>query len=143
MRQGLSRRQARFLVLPESCRGVSEPHGYPTEYFAASECPCGSRRFRLYLDDTERVADRICTACGAEHPTGDSAEYLVNAELGGCECPCGGDSFEISVGVSLYDGGEVVRWFYLSCRCPACELTTWYGDWKIGGGAYRDVLGRV
>jgi hypothetical protein len=35
------------------------------------------------------------------------------------------------------------RWLYVGCRCPACGLTACYGDWKIGGGGYHDLLGSV
>lgn len=118
----------------------SELNGYPAHQFADAECRCGSRRFRLRLDDVEGVAVRACASCNAEHAIGDSDEYLADAEPEGCECPCGGDVFEIAVGVSLYEDGEDVCWLYVGCRCPACGLTACYGDWKIGGGSYRDLL---
>src|SRR4051794_23721003 len=90
----------------------SERIGYPAQHFADAVCRCGSRRFHLRLDDAQGVAVRACTSCGGEHPIGDSAEFLADAELEECECPCGGSSFEITAGVSLYDDSEDVRWFY-------------------------------
>jgi hypothetical protein len=49
--------------------------------------------------------------CGSEHPIGDSAEYLANAEPEECECPSGGGSFEITAGVALHGGSDDVKWF--------------------------------
>ena len=46
----------------------------------------------------------------AEHPIGDSSEYLKDAELEECACPCGSEEFEITVGVSLYEDSNDVRW---------------------------------
>ncbi|MBY0397376.1 MAG: hypothetical protein K2X91_13055 [Thermoleophilia bacterium] len=129
-------------ILAELLR-YSLRNGYAVHHFADAVCRCGSQHFRLKLDDNEGVAVRTCVTCGSEHPIGDSGEYLADAELEECECPCGGDSFEISAGVSLYEGTEDVRWLYVGCRCPACGLVACYGDWKIGGGDYRDLLGRV
>lgn len=108
----------------------SKLNGYLAQHLADAMCSCGSRAFRLSLDENEGAAVRQCHKCGAEHPIGDSGEYLDDAELEECECPCGSDYFEISVGVSLCEGSEDVRWLYLGCRCLQCKLTAVYGDWK-------------
>ncbi len=108
----------------------SRLNGYTVLHFANAICKCGSSSFRLRLDDTEGAAVRVCTYCGDEHPIGDSGEYLSESTLEECECPCGGDTFEITAGVSLYEDTEDVRWVYLGCRCPTCGLTSCYGDWK-------------
>ena len=121
----------------------SRPNGYPAQHFADAVCACRGRTFRVHLDDTVDAAVRICDSCGSEHPIGDSAEYLADAELQECDCPCGGASFEVTAGVSLYEDSEDVRWFYLGCRCPACGLTACYGDWKNEFEGYRELLGRV
>ena len=121
----------------------SKENAYPAHHFADSLCACGGKRFRLSLDDTEGAAVRTCVGCNSEHPIGDSDEYLEDAELEECACPCGGEEFEITVGVSLYEGSEDVRWLYVGCRCPACELTAVYGDWKNEFNGYRDLLARV
>ena len=132
---------------PADIRGeltrYSTKNEYPAEHFADAVCGCGGRQFRLRIDDTEGAAVRICDGCGTEHPIGDSAEYLDDAELEECECPCGGSAFQITAGVALYDGSSDVRWFYLGCRCPACGLTACYGDWKSESGDYRELLRRV
>lgn len=116
---------------------------YPAQHFAEAVCTCGSHAFRLCVDDTEGAAVRACTICGAEHPIGDSEEYLADAELEECECPCGRRTFEITIGVALYDGSEYVRWIYIGCRCLECGLTACYGDWKNEFEDYRDLLRRI
>lgn len=117
--------------------------GYLAEHFAEATCACGGKHFRLALDDEQGAAVRICTSCKSEHPIGDSDEYLDEAELGECECPCGSSEFEITVGVALYDESEDVRWLYVGCRCVACGLTACYGDWKNEFLDYRKLLARV
>ena len=121
----------------------SQRSGYPVHHFADATCGCGSRSFHLLLDDAAGAAVRLCTACGSEHPIGDSAEYLAGAELHECECPCGRNAFEITVGVSLYEGSADVRWLYIGCRCPGCGLTACYGDWKNEYNGYTELLRQV
>ena len=67
-------------------------------------------------------------------------DFPADAELGECTCPCGHEEFEITVGVSLYEGSEDVKWLYLGCRCPKCGLTATYGDWKNEFVGYKDVV---
>ncbi len=121
----------------------SEANGYVAQHFADAACPCGGKVFRLALDDTEGAAVRRCCGCGSKHPIGDSDEYLEDAELEECACPCNGDAFEITAGVSLYEGSEDVRWLYLGCRCPQCGLTAVYGDWKNEFTGYQKLLARI
>jgi hypothetical protein len=121
----------------------SQGNGYPAQHFADAICQCGGRLFGVLVDDDEGAAVRTCVACEHQHPIGDSEEYLENAELGECECPCGKETFEVTVGVSLYDKSEDVRWLYLGFRCPACGLTAVYGDWKNEFNGYQELLARV
>ncbi len=116
---------------------------YLAQHYADAVCRCGGTRFSLLLDDTEGAAVRVCAACADEHPIGDSDEFLGEAELEECACPCGNEEFEITVGVSLYDDSEDVRWLYVGCRCPKCGLTAVYGDWKNEFNGYRELLARV
>jgi hypothetical protein len=118
-------------------------NGYPATQFADAVCKCGSHLFRLLLDDNEGAAVRECASCGDSHPIGDSTEYLADASLEECECPCGVGKFEISVGVALYPDSMDVRWFYIGCRCPTCGLTACYGDWKNEFPDYQKLLERV
>lgn len=114
----------------------------PIERFA-DVCRCGGRAFRLKVDDTEGVAVRSCGSCGNDHPIGDSADYVEEASLESCECPCGLDLFEVTAGVSLFEGTDDVRWIYLGCRCTGCGLAACYADWKCESGDYRGLLGNV
>jgi hypothetical protein len=121
----------------------SKLNDYVAHHFADAVCTCGSKVFGLWIDDDEGAAVRKCATCNSEHPIGDSDEYLEEAEIEECACPCGGEKFEITVGVSLYDDSEDVRWLYLGCRCPACGLTAMYGDWKNEFDGYQELLSRV
>jgi hypothetical protein len=120
----------------------SEKNAYRVDHFADPVCKCDGKVFRLAVDEGT-AAVRICVSCGDEHPIGDSADYLDEAELGMCECPCGESSFEITVGVSLYDDSEDVRWIYIGCRCVGCGLTACYGDWKNEYNRYQELLKQV
>ena len=121
----------------------SKLNAYVADHFADAVCKCGGRLFRLSLDDREGAAVRTCSGCETEHLLADSDEYLDEAELEDCACPCGGEDFEITVGVSLYEDSEDVRWLYLGCRCPECGLTAVYGDWKNEFTGYQELLARV
>ena len=121
----------------------STANAYVADHFADAVCRCGGKSFRLLLDDNQGAAVRICVVCSNEHPIGDSDEFLAEAELDECACPCGGERFEITVGVSLYDDSEDVRWLYIGCRCPACGLVACYGDWKNEYEGYKELLDQV
>lgn len=121
----------------------SEENAYVAEHFADAKCTCGGSVFRLLMDETEGAAVRICVACKKEHPIGDSDEFLEEAELGECGCPCGNEEFEITAGVSLYKDSDDVKWIYIGCRCPKCGLTATYGDWKNEFLGYQDLLARI
>ncbi|WP_437811115.1 hypothetical protein [Sorangium sp. So ce1078] len=121
----------------------SGDNAYLAHHFADAVCECGGTQFRLALDEAEGAAVRTCVACACDHPIADSDEYLEDAELEQCACPCGNEAFEITVGVSLYDESEDVRWLYLGCRCPTCGLAAVYGDWKNEFNGYQALLARV
>jgi hypothetical protein len=121
----------------------SEENEYVAEHFANAICKCRGKVFHLYLDDDQGAAVRECVKCGKEHPVGDSKDYLDDAELGECTCPCGGNEFEITAGVSLYEDSEDVRWIYIGCRCRKCKLTAVYGDWKNEFNGYRKLLAKI
>ena len=81
--------------------------------------------------------------CAAEHFVGDSEDYAEDAELEKATCVCGGNVFELCIGVALYRDSEDVRWLYLGLRCVACGITGVYGDWKNEYNGYEDLLARV
>jgi hypothetical protein len=127
----------------DELRRYSKGISYQAEHFAGARCRCGGTVFRLALDDDAGAAVRTCDGCGKAHALGDSAEYLDEADLQECACPCGGEVFEITAGVALYEDSEDVKWFYVGCRCPSCGLTACYGDWKNEYNGYRELLKRV
>jgi hypothetical protein len=129
-------------IRPEIQR-YSFANGYPAQHFAEVICKCNSREFKVLIDDNQGAAVRICVGCNHQHPIGDSAEYLDNAKLDECSCPCGNESFEMMVGVSLYDQSNDVRWIYLGLCCPMCGLIAVYGDWKLEFSGYSELLARV
>ena len=122
---------------------VGELNEYVPSEFADCKCECGGKIFGLGLDEDAGAAVRKCVACHKVHPIGDSEEYLDEAELNECACPCGEEDFEVTVGVSLYDNSEDVRWLYIGCRCTHCGLTAAYGDWKNEFPGFRELLKRV
>jgi len=121
----------------------SKLNGYFAHHFADAMCDCGCRTFHISIDENAGAAVRQCVECSAQHPIGDSNDYLDDAVLEECGCPCGNDDLEISVGVSLYENSQDVRWLYLGCRCPACGLTAVYGDWKNEFAGYTALLHKV
>ena len=112
-------------------------------HFKDVRCKCGSTTFRLQMDDEQGAAVRTCTSCGTEHAIGDSGEYLKDANLEPRGCVCGGDVFEITIGVSLYEESNDARWLYVGCRCPACRMLGNYGDWTSEFPDYTKLLERV
>jgi hypothetical protein len=124
-------------------RDYSIANKYPAVHFADARCICGGTQFKLFLDEAAGVAVRVCPHCRDEHVIGDGADYLPDADLEECECPCGRAVFEVTIGVSLYARSEDVRWLYVGCRCISCGLTACYGDWKNEFIGYQALLAKV
>ena len=130
--------------LPAVLRDYSTANRYVAEHFADAVCAnCQGRVFRLALHEAAGVAVRTCCGCGAEHGIGDSDEYRDEVEPEACECVCGKDQFEITVGVALYEGSGEVRRLYVGCRCPICGLADCYGHWRNDYPSYQSLLARV
>lgn len=118
----------------------SELNGYKALKFSQSVCACGSRSFVLETDEEEGAARRTSTACRASHLMGDSADHVQDANLEHHECVCGAEEFNLLSGVSLYEGSNDVRWYYIGCRCAKCHLVGVFTDWKFEGGDANDFL---
>jgi hypothetical protein len=84
---------------------------------------------------------RISRAGFAAHTPG--SELQATTRILRTADTCGGEEFEITVGLHLYDGSDDVKWLYLGCRCPSCGLTATYGDWQNEFIDYRKLLARV
>ncbi|MCC9600555.1 hypothetical protein LOC67_08280 [Stieleria sp. JC731] len=126
----------------------STVNGYPIDNFTNVKCKCGCQLFELYTDEEQGAAMRTCTQCHNEHLMGDSADYVSEAELVPHECNCRKDQFQIVVGVHRYRNADDsvsddVRWLYIGCRCPKCNLLGCYADWKNEFEEYRKLLRRM
>ncbi|WP_155856066.1 hypothetical protein [Cellulomonas sp. URHD0024] len=105
--------------------------GYSVDTVSHAACgSCAGRTFRVLLDDEEGASVRVCSACSAQHAMLDCASYLADATLGAAACPCGGEQFDVAVGYSLLDDGDV-RWVSVALRCQTDGLLGVYADWKI------------
>jgi hypothetical protein len=129
--------------LPAEIASHSRASGYEATQFRNALCQCGTDTFRLLVDDSEGAAVRQCASCSHEHPIGDSAEYLSEASLEECECPCGNSSLQITVGVALYTDSRDVRWLYIGCRCPVCTQMAVYAFWKNEYLDFTELLALV
>jgi hypothetical protein len=122
-------------------------NGYEIHHFKDVVCSCGNTTFTLYIDDEECVAGRQCTSCNVQHVMLDGEEYIEDAELYHAVCTCEAEPFEITVGVSLYSTeiglSEDVRWLYIGCRCPSCNLVGCYADWKNEFNGYQEFLSKA
>ena len=112
-------------------------------HFQDVRCRCGATQFRLKMDEETGAAIRTCGTCQAEHPIGDSAEYLEQADLHDCCCVCDAELFEITVGASVHQDSNDICWVYIGCRCPACGVTGNYGDWSSEWGDVGEYLKQV
>jgi hypothetical protein len=131
------------LDIREEISRFSIENKFLTDRYADSVCKCGGRIFGVQLDDEAGAALRTCAACGDQQPIADSGQYLDEAKLVACTCPCGMDKFEVTVGVSLYENSDDVRWLYLGFRCTSCGLTAVYGNWKNEFTGYKALLAMV
>src|SRR4051812_19081997 len=83
-------------IRPELAR-YSALNGAAAVAFGDALCACGSAIFRLAIDESAGAAVRTCSVCRVAHPIGDSDRYLGGARLEECACPCGGETFAVTV----------------------------------------------
>ncbi|MFD1815851.1 hypothetical protein [Rhodococcus gannanensis] len=119
--------------------------GYAVDTVAASVCAhCGGRAFAIGVDDEAGCAERLCLACDDAVLIADSADHWTEAEPVQCECPCGGEEFEIAVGfASVGDGSDDVRWVSVGLRCLRDGTLGVYTDWKIDYSPSAHLRGRA
>src|ERR1043165_4538892 len=73
-------------------------NAYEVSHVVEPSCGgCNGRRFHVLIDDYAGAATRRCSACNSTHPIGDSGDFLDDAELEECACPCGSEEFTIAV----------------------------------------------
>lgn len=113
---------------------------YGADDIRLSKCQsCDGTRFGLIVDDEEGCARRVCRSCGFAAFIADSAEYWDDASPGEAVCPCAGEDFEIAVGFSLTESGEV-RWITVGARCAECGVLGGYVDWKVDYEPSRHLI---
>ena len=104
--------------------------GYQADLVRQSECECGTVVFALELDELEGCARRTCRSCQRAALIGDSAEFWSEADPVILRCPCSQESFEIGIGFSFRETGDV-RWITVGTRCVACGILGVPVDWKV------------
>jgi hypothetical protein len=117
--------------------------GYPVRSVVQCVCECRGTAFKLEGDRDEGCARRTCVACERQAFIGDSAEFWDEAKPKLCRCPaCKGVAFEIGVGFSLRDDGDV-RWITIGQRCLKCGLLGSFVDWSIDYGPADHLLRQI
>ncbi|WDZ84580.1 hypothetical protein [Micromonospora cathayae] len=105
--------------------------GYPVQHVKDVGCRhCDGKTFHVTVDDEEGCALITCHDCQTGTPIADSADYLEDADLEECACPCGGETFTVGVGYAMNTDNEV-RWISLGLRCLTDGTLGVYTDWKI------------
>ncbi|MCU7645378.1 hypothetical protein [Pseudomonas piscis] len=128
-------------IQPEIHR-YSQP-SYEAVRFNAARCVCGNDRFTLETDEEVGAGRCTCTRCATVKLLGDSADYAVQAAFENHVCVCDHEHFAITSAVALYADSNDVRWYYIGCRCDACNLVGVFADWKCEGGDADSFLART
>ena len=104
---------------------------------------CGSAAgYRLQVDDEQGYAERVCESCQHSCVMLDSADVADVAEPIEAGCPCGGVTFDVGVGFSLREDGDV-RWVSIGMRCHDDGVLGVYTDWKIDYSPTDGLRARV
>jgi hypothetical protein len=125
------------------------PGSDPVVVFEDAICDCGGKVFSVQIDDEYHEAAWFCRDCDAQylfHTRNIDGFYEGDPEADTecCNCPCtdrGGSYFEITVGASLYEPSDVVRWVYIGCRCVACRRTGYLAEWHRVEIPYPKLFG--
>jgi hypothetical protein len=107
-------------------------------HYADAVCLCGGRHFGVVVTESRACVSADCEECGQRIYTGPAPTTIEDHGAEVCNCPCGGDSFEVCAGTGGFPGKHP-RWFYLGCRCTLCGLVAEYGDWAMPPRARRPL----
>lgn len=128
--------------LGEYLRAYTEGE-YPASVIKDSTCgACGGNVFQLRADRHEGAARRTCSQCGTKEFIADSEEFWDEVTPRICTCPCKSRLFNLAVGFSLRETGEV-RWVTVTQRCVHCGTLGSCVDWKIDAGDTAELLQRA
>jgi len=109
----------------------SELNKYPIDEVENITCEkCGQKSFKLFSDNDESGALCQCINCAEKQFIRDTLNFINQDEIDNHECMCGNDNFEITVGLSFYQGTKDVRWVYVGGYCQKCGLVGNYIDWN-------------
>ena len=109
----------------------SELSKYPVEEIENITCEkCGQKSFKLFSDDDGSAALCQCINCAEKKFIRDSLNFINQDELDNHECMCENENFEITVGLSFYQGAKDVRWVYVGGYCSKCGMVGNYIDWN-------------
>jgi hypothetical protein len=109
-----------------------EPAGYPVDRVVTSVCKaCGQRVFRVVVDDGGTGAYRTCVQCGTTAYLANSEDHWMDEDAEPISCECGGNSFEVAAGFTLYSDGEHVRAIGVGVRCTTDGMLGSPAEWNI------------
>jgi hypothetical protein len=110
---------------PEDLAACIRQHragGYPVQHVKAIICGrCRGDTFHVMVDDDEGCAVTVCLSCRSRTPLAGSGDHIDDADLGGCACPCGNETFTAAHGCAT-TADEEVRWISVGLRCPGTHL---------------------
>ena len=121
---------AGFTDLGIYLRDCTEESRAPVSLVLQATCSCGGTEFRVAADPVEGCARRHCLACGSESLLADSIDSWSHSEPEVCCCGCGGTRFEVGVGFSQRDCGNIRR-VAIGHRCLACGELSLTAEWKV------------
>lgn len=105
-----------------------EANGCVPTQFETQQCVCGSELFLMFSDDTEGGCGILCTQCEEGISIEGSADYMEDVEQNICTCES--EALQVMVGKAFHEGSNDVKWVYVGGRCPECDLSGVYVDWK-------------
>jgi hypothetical protein len=119
-----------------------EPAGYPVHRVEPSVCQaCTNRSFRVVVDDGGTGAYRTCAHCDQIHYIAECDKSWMDDEAEPITCPCGGDTFEVAVGFTLYTDDEYVRALGVGVRCLADGTLGSPAGWNVRNHPSLHLLG--
>jgi hypothetical protein len=119
-----------------------EAGGLPVDHVKGLVCGrCRGTVFLVSVDDDDNCAVATCRNCLADKAIADTGKRLQDAELGECDCVCGGETFEVAVGFAM--AGDDVRWVTVGLRCLTDDVLGVILDWKIDARPSAHLLAGV
>ena len=132
---------AEFDDLVEYIRGFTA-ETYPADLVPQSACECGHVVFSVDYDGEQGCVRRTCVSCGRTGFIADSGDYWAEAHPVPLRCPCGNHAFELGVGFSLRESGDI-RWITVGARCVACGILGAPTEWKVDYSPSAHLLAAV